>query len=94
MGCTAHVIITEGSPEDLARTEAMLRRLERLWSRFLPDSDVSALNRAQGAGVTVHPETIRLFETARQGWTATGGLFDPTVLPSVWSLGYRQSLDA
>ena len=94
MGCTAHVVVTGGSPEDLARTEAVLRRLERLWSRFLPDSDVSLLNRARGEAVTVQPETIRLFETAREGWSATGGLFDPTVLPSVWSLGYRQSLDA
>lgn len=94
MGSAAHVVVTGGSRGDLSRAEATLRRLERLWSRFLPDSDVSLLNRARGAAVKVHPETVRLFETAREGWSRTAGLFDPTVLPSVWSLGYRQSLDA
>jgi thiamine biosynthesis lipoprotein len=43
--------------------------------------------------VVVHRDTISLFEKARAGWEATGGRFDPMVLPAVIAGGYSVSLD-
>ncbi len=67
-------------------------RLERLWSRFLPGSDVSRLNAAEGAPVTVDPQTVRLIEAMLEGALLTGGDYDATVLPDVLAAGYRASV--
>jgi thiamine biosynthesis lipoprotein len=70
-------------------------RLERLWSRFLPDSDVSRLNAAEGAPVVVDPLTVRLIAAMLDGARLTKGDYDATLLPDVLAAGYRASaLDA
>ncbi|MDY7542549.1 FAD:protein FMN transferase [Cryobacterium sp. 5B3] len=70
-------------------------RLERLWSRFLPDSDVSRLNAAEGAPVAIDPLTVRLIAAMLDGARLTGGDYDATLLPDVLAAGYRASaLDA
>ncbi|MDJ0325025.1 FAD:protein FMN transferase [Cryobacterium sp. PH31-AA6] len=66
--------------------------LERLWSRFLPNSDVSRLNAAEGAPVTVDPHTVRLIEAMLEGALVTGGDYDATLLPDVLAAGYRASV--
>ncbi|MCI4658220.1 FAD:protein FMN transferase [Cryobacterium zhongshanensis] len=73
----------------------LANRLERLWSRFLPDSDVSRLNVAEGAPVAVDPLTVRLIAAMLDGARLTGGDYDATLLPDVLAAGYRASaLDA
>jgi thiamine biosynthesis lipoprotein len=70
---------------------AMLRiaRLEASWSRFLPDSDVSRINRAGGRTILVRPDTVRLLQAMAEATAVTAGAYDPTVLgpmvePSRW----------
>ena len=61
MGCRSTVIVEAGDVDVERLAElAMIRiaRLEAAWSTFLPDSDVSRLNRAAGAPVTVRPATV------------------------------------
>ena len=43
---------------------ARLERLEARWSRFLPDSEISRLNRRPGVPVLVAPETFQLIDHA------------------------------
>jgi thiamine biosynthesis lipoprotein len=69
----------------------LANRLERLWSRFLPDSDVSRLNAAEGAPVAVDPCTVRLIAAMLDGARLTRGDYDATLLPDVLAAGYRAS---
>jgi len=71
----------------------LLEHLEACWSRFLPDSDVSRLNLAEGDAVQVDPSTITLVATMIEAWGATERRFDPTTLPALMAAGYRSSLD-
>jgi thiamine biosynthesis lipoprotein len=92
MGTRAHVLI-EGPPELLPLACHEIDRLERLWSRFIADSDVSRLNRAAGAPVEVEPVTIELITRAAEGWRITEGLFDPTFLNELVAAGYDRDFD-
>lgn len=63
-------------------------RLEKLWTTWLPDSEVSRINAAAGAKkpVVVSRETFDLLTTAIAGSRSTDGLFDITFAPlgKVW----------
>lgn len=93
MGTDVHLVVH--GPEDLADVAAAeVERLEGLWSRFRPDSEVSELNRRAGHWVPVSAETLELVERARLAHTATQGRFDPTVLGAVIRAGYDGDFDA
>ncbi len=92
MGTEAHVIVVGPDPELLPHLVDLLGRLERRWSRFLPDSEVSHLNANAGRPVHVHASTLLLVEQAVEAWRLTGGAFDPTVLGDVLRAGYDTSL--
>jgi thiamine biosynthesis lipoprotein len=98
MGTTAHVLVEAGSAAaaraGVERAGEHLHELERRWSRFLPSSDVSILNAANGAPVIVHADTRLLVEHAVDGWYRTRGRFDPTVLDAIVALGYDRDFDA
>ena len=88
MGSSAHVIVVGGHPSLPARARRSLDALERAWSRFLPDSEVSLLNASPGSRCAVSPETRLLVRRAIEGYRFTAGRFDPTVLPAVIAAGY------
>ena len=97
MGGTAHVTVTgdhAGRPGDaLGTARHELSRLEERWSRFLPDSDISRLNRSGGNWVAVSTETIEMLEWCVRLWRRTGGAFDPTVGSILENLGYDRSFE-
>jgi len=93
MGTRARVLVVGGPPGLSDRLEQRVHDLEALWSRFVPDSEISRLNRAGGARLVVAPETARLVDCAISGWEATYGLFDPTVLGDLERAGYDRSFD-
>jgi thiamine biosynthesis lipoprotein len=88
MGTDAHVVVVDGGEGLLRIGEGRARDLERRWSRFLDDSEISELNRADGQPRIVSPETVELVERARTAWNATGGRFDPTVGAALVAQGY------
>lgn len=92
MGNTAHVVVIGGTEEHLDMARRRIAELESLWSRFVPTSDVSRLNSAQGRTVHVAPETISLLQYMVDAHRTTSGLFDPTRLPQLVEAGYAQSL--
>ena len=66
MGSDAHVLVVtdpDADPADaaafLAGAGAHIDVLEGRWSRFRPDSEISALNRHSGAPVVVSSDTYR-----------------------------------
>lgn len=92
MGTDVHVVVQGPSGLlDLAQRE--VERLERRWSRFRPDSELSRVNAAAGTWVPVSPETALLVARALEAWSITGGRFDPTVLGDVVRAGYDRSYD-
>lgn len=91
MGGHATIILVDGTPDLLDSAFALADRCEALWSRFLPTSDISRLNWAEGEAVEVDPLTIRLLQAMRAGSEVTGGDFDPTLLPNVIATGYATS---
>jgi thiamine biosynthesis lipoprotein len=93
MGTQARILVVDG-PDDLpARLARRLSELEQRWSRFIPTSEVSRLNRADGSPVPVSPDTRRLLSCAIDGWEITYGLFDPTVLGDVERAGYDRTFE-
>ena len=93
MGSDA-VVVVVGGPSGLA--DAAIERLgdlERRWSRFLPDSDVSRANRAAGEWTRVSPETLALVERAELARRRTGGRFDATRLRELEHAGYDRTFE-
>lgn len=92
--CSAWVC-GHGPAGDAAQATAWVRRrlLEwhRQFSRFEPDSELSALNRDPRETVPVSPVMFRLLESAVHAARLTGGLADPTLLGELVAAGYRRS---
>jgi thiamine biosynthesis lipoprotein len=94
MGTDVTVLTLDG-PHDLGdRAAEAIERLEAMWSRFRPSSELCALNDAPDRPVVVSPETFALISHAVDAWASTGGRYDPTVLPAVVAAGYDRDFDA
>lgn len=93
MGVTCRVTVHGDQAHILAkRCLDLVDELERKWSRFIPSSDVCRLNSAGGAPVWVDPLTRRLITHMISGMEATGGLYNPTLLPIQVGSGDDRSL--
>lgn len=94
MGTSYHLVARRSDGPLLDDAEAAIADLERRWSRFLVDSEVSILNRSHGLPVVVSPDTFALIQAAVDGSIATGGRFDPTVHDALVALGYDRTFEA
>jgi thiamine biosynthesis lipoprotein len=90
MGTTCQVVV-HGRPSLVDVAARRIAELERAWSRFLPDSDVSRLNGATGRPVAVGNDTFLLVSRAVESWRLTDGRYDPTVLRALLAAGYDRS---
>lgn len=94
MGCAAEVLVVgAGAPKRIAEARRMIAELEQRWSRFLPGSELCMLNAAAGRAVVVGAPTLRLLGSMVDGWRATTGAFDPTLLAPLVGLGYSMGWD-
>lgn len=92
MGGRARVVVTGPEADKLAVwAQRRLEGLEARWSRFRPDSEISALNRAGGVPTLVSADTFTLVHHAVEAWRATEGWFDPTMLGELVAEGYDRS---
>jgi len=94
MGCRLQLIGVDADPRLLHRARARLEELECRWTRFSPGSDISRLNqRAAGrpVAVTVEPDTVTLLQRMIEGWRATDGRYNPTILRRLVDSGYSAS---
>lgn len=91
MGTSYLLVVRESDEHVLDAAVAAIADLERRWSRFVDDSEISVLNRTPGVPVIVSPDTFRVIRAAIDGAIATDGRFDPTVHDSMRALGYDRS---
>jgi len=94
---TTYTVRISGFPDDeskrvdMARDiEEELRHLNRIFSTYDPDSEISRLNQTkQAAPIRASSDLLLVLEAARGLYESTGGLFDPTVAPlvSLWGFG-------
>lgn len=72
----------------LALVEPMMAHYEQVFSRFLPDSELSQLNAHPQEEVHVSETLFEVVEQALAMAENTGGLFDPTLLDELEAAGY------
>ncbi|HZM56745.1 MAG TPA: FAD:protein FMN transferase [Acidimicrobiales bacterium] len=86
------LVVTD--PAVVVAAAAILRQeldhVDRVASRFRPDSEISALRRAADAGheMQVSPDLLEAISLALRAALLTGGAVDPTVGTAVCRLGY------
>ena len=94
MGTTVTLLLPEGDAKvgaTLAR--ALFEEWERTLSRFLPESELSRLNARAGETVEVSLLLCEVLASALAAASATGGLYDPTLLHQIVAVGYGRSFD-
>lgn len=83
--------LTDGAERELAlAVEQLFRQTERRFSRFLPDSELAQLNRADGP-ITVSDELLELLVRGRAHAIDTGGIFEPAIGAAICASGYDRS---
>lgn len=93
MGTDVHIVVAEHDGELLAGAFAHIEDLERRWTRFRPDSEISQVNDHAGSPVIVSAPTFDLVIRAVAGWHETDGRFDPTVHDALVAAGYDCTFD-
>jgi thiamine biosynthesis lipoprotein len=93
MGVTCVATIVGIDSTDLAvRCLDLVEEFESLWSRFIPTSDISRLNNADGRPTLVDKRTVILIHHMIAAHQATDGAFNPTRLPLQIAAGDVRSL--
>ena len=93
MGTTCEVTLVGGSDALIGLARDRVDALERRWSRFRADSEISRLNARAGVPTGLSADSYLLVDRAVTGWRWTSGLYDPTVLKAVEAAGYDRSFD-
>ena len=88
LGTVFSVEAPDGCEDMLERCFSEVRRIERSYSRFRDDSELSALNRSLGSWRAVSAELLWLLERALEYRERTFGAFDVTVKSVLDRLGY------
>jgi FAD:protein FMN transferase len=77
----------------LTAGRAEVEACERVLSRFDQASDLSRMNLLAGRWVEVDPRLALLLRVAVRAREATGGKFDPTILPALVAAGYDRTFE-
>ncbi len=95
LGSDATFVLVGESADMLDMLLAKLWRatfeFEQRFSRFLPDSELSAFNRSAGIKQAVSPEFRDILRTTQQLAIMTDGLYNPFILPALQRAGYTTS---
>jgi thiamine biosynthesis lipoprotein len=82
-----------GAERALDACVAWLGEIERACSRFLPESELCALNASPGNPFVASADLYAIVAHALKMAERTDGLFDPTILPALLAAGYSRSFD-
>jgi thiamine biosynthesis lipoprotein len=94
MGTDVHVVVGGDDTAALLQwAQREIETLDRRWTRFRDDSELSLLNAAAGTPAIVPADTYAAVELAVAGWRVTDGAFDPTVLRALVAAGYDRSFE-
>lgn len=96
-GLGSEVVLTLRLDEDteadpiFAEIWEQITSFEKQFSRFLPDSELTHFNQQAGIEVGVTPTFQQVLSIAKGFGEATGGLYNPFILPSLQKSGYLSS---
>jgi thiamine biosynthesis lipoprotein len=90
MGCEVVVAGTGPLPTDAI--ERLFRERERIFSRFLADSEINRLNESSGQIVSVSAVFAATLEIALEIAEQTDGIVDPTIGAALAAAGYTRDL--
>lgn len=95
LGCQVHLVVTDPSHLAAARAmlEADLAEVDAACSRFRPDSELVALDRAAGQPVRLSPLLAEAVGVALRAAELTDGDVDPTVGEAIVAVGYDRDFD-
>jgi thiamine biosynthesis lipoprotein ApbE len=90
LGCRVHLMVTGPSRLEEARSllETFLAEVDAACSRFRPDSELAALDRAAGRPVGLSPLLAEAIGVALRAAALTDGDVDPTVGEAIAAIGY------
>jgi FAD:protein FMN transferase len=77
----------------LKRTQLLFEKAEETLTRFSADSELTRLNLSAGAPFRVTPRLFDVVGESLEAARATGGVFDPTILPNLVASGYDRSFE-
>ncbi len=75
----------------MAKLWVVVDTFESSYSRFLPNSELTKLNMADGVKTVVSKELISLLNICSVASKQTGGIFSPLILPALQRSGYKNS---
>lgn len=79
--------------EGMQATKSFIDKCEQRFSRFLPASELTELNRSAGEWLPVTEDMMEMLTLSLKYHQETGGIFDPTILRDLKRVGYDKSMD-
>ena len=79
--------------EGMRAASAFIDDCEQRFSRFLPASEVTSLNRSAGNWQEVSDDLLEILQLSLKYHFETKGLFDPSILTALKRTGYDRSMD-
>ena len=86
------VVVGGAGDEERAAVGRLFLRWDATFSRFRPDSELSAVNASASDAIVVSPLFARVLRTALWAARMSGGLVDPTVGAALVAAGYDRDL--
>ncbi len=91
MGTEVSVLVPDSCRTLVTDARRLFTTWEERLTRFSSTSELSRLNAAAGTAVPASPILYRVVAAALDAAAATGGLFDPTLLPQLRAAGYDRT---
>ncbi|UOF88660.1 FAD:protein FMN transferase [Fodinisporobacter ferrooxydans] len=73
--------------------QLLFQQVEHICSRFLPESELSILNRTTERDMPLSPLLFEVLINAYNAWKYTDGMFNPCLLPQLEAAGYDKSME-
>ena len=83
----------ERAIEGMQAAKLLIDECEQRFSRFLPASELTELNRSAGEWVQVTDDLMEMLQLSQKYYSETHGIFDPAILRDLKQAGYDRSLD-
>lgn len=83
----------EGAIPGMYAAKTFIDECEQRFSRFLPGSELTELNRSAGEWLPISDDLFELLQLSMQYYRETKGIFDPSILPDLKQIGYDRSMD-
>jgi thiamine biosynthesis lipoprotein ApbE len=91
MGCD--VVVGGASARERRAVERLFAERERRFSRFVPTSELNAVNSRSGRSVRLSPSFVEMVELALLAARETDGLVDPTLGAAIVAAGYDRDFE-